>query len=300
MRRLRLNLPLALAILLLLGLGLLLLLPMMMAVPDPHMGVLVIMDGAKLRVPGYKPGEFGYLLGSDLAGRDIFGRIVYGARFTLGMALAINLVRALVAIPLGLFAGWQGGRLGRAVQALATGVGSIPTLIMVAICLGSLRPLVLGDLGWLLVYGLVVVVAGIPRMAEHVRRRAEEVALLPHIEAAVSLGAVPRRLIFRHILPVMWPDLLVMLATEMAWVLLMMAQLAIFGIFVGGTVPVIREGYAPRFVEWAAEWGQMLGANRYNFRSQPWMGLYPGLALGLTAMAFHLLAEGLRLRGMRR
>lgn len=294
------NWPLALALLLLLGLVVLLLLPFVMAVPDPHMGVLVIMDGAKLRVPGYKPGEFGYLFGSDLVGRDIFGRIVYGARFTLGMALAVNLVRGLLAIPLGLFAGWKRGWLGRVVQALATGVGSIPTLIMVTICLAGLRPLILGDVAWLIVYGLVVVVAGIPRMAEHVRRRTEEVALLPHIEAAESLGATSGRLIWRHIFPVMVPDMLVMMATEMAWVLLMMAQLAIFGIYVGGTVPVIREGYPPRYVEWAAEWGQMLGANRWGFRASPWMGLYPGLALGLSAMAFHLLAEGLRLRGLRR
>lgn len=295
----RLNLPLLLGLLLAMGLAVLLVLPEVVSLPDPHLGVYMQMEGKRLRLAPFAPGEFGYVLGSDMVGRDLLSRVVYGARYTLGLAAAVIFLRAAVALPAGLRAGWLGGRAGRLVQTLAVGFGSIPALALVAMTLGGLRWLLPGETGWLAVYVAMLVLSGAPRMAEQVRRRTEEILVMPHVEAARALGATPRRILLRHVLPLMRADVAVMLSSEMAWVLLLMGQLAVFGIYVGGTVAVRGDGWV-RHIEYLPEWGQMLGANRHAILGSPWIPFYPGLALGLSAAAFHLLAEGFRLRGLRR
>lgn len=300
MRRLKLNLPLVVGLVLLLGLLLLLLVPSVVALPHPHYGRLVLWEGKKVVMAPFKPGQYGYLLGSDIVGRDLLSRVIYGARMTLGLAVAINLARALVAVPLGLWTGWYGGRSGRILQAVASGMGAIPGLVVAVVIMRGAMGTVLTEQTRPLVYALVVILIGIPRMAEHLRRRTEEIALLPHIEAAESLGASPWRMIWRHVFPLTLSDLLVMLATEMAWVLLMMAQLAIVGVYPQGSVPVNRWQGDVAYVEWIPEWGQMLGTNRPVFRTFSWIPLYPGLALGLSTMTFYLLGEGLRLRSLKR
>ncbi|MBP2017283.1 peptide/nickel transport system permease protein [Symbiobacterium terraclitae] len=294
----RLNFPLILGLMLTAGLLFLLVLPELVTLEDPHVGVYMQVEGRRLRLAPFAPGEFGYVLGSDMVGRDMLARVVYGARYTLGLAAGVILLRLAVALPAGLRAGWAGGRAGRLVQTLAVGFGSIPALALVAMTLGGLRWLIPGQAGWLAAYVAMLVLSGAPRMAEQVRRRVEEIMIMPHVEAARALGATPGRILLRHVLPLMRADLAVMISSEMAWVLLLMGQLAVFGIYVGGTVAVRGDGWV-RIIEYLPEWGQMLGANRYNILGTPWIPFYPGLALGLSAAAFHLLAEGFRLRGLR-
>ncbi|MBY6276283.1 ABC transporter permease [Symbiobacterium thermophilum] len=294
----RLNAPLVVGLVLTAGLVALLVLPELVALPDPHVGVHVQMEGRKLRLAPFAPGEFGYVLGSDMVGRDLLSRVIYGARYTLGLAAAVIGLRAAIALPAGLRAGWAGGRAARIVQALAVGFGSIPALALVAMTLGGLRWLVPGQKGWLATYVAMLVLSGAPSMAEQVRRRAEEILVMPHVEAARALGATPWRILRRHVLPLMRADLAVMFSSEMAWVLLLMGQLAVFGIYVGGTVAVRGDGWI-RYIEYLPEWGQMLGANRTAILGSPWIPFFPGLALGLSAAAFHLLAEGFRLQGLR-
>lgn len=300
MRRLRLNGPLLLGALLGLGLLLVLCLPWLMELPDPHLARFYVWIDDVLRLPPFAPGEQGFVLGSDRMGRDMLSRLIYGARTTLAIAMGVTLLRFVLAVPLGLLAGWRGGWLGRFTSALAGGFGAIPTLILVALILSGLRRMIADPMDWFLIYCAVLVAAGFPRIADQMRLRAQEIALQPHIEAAVAVGAGSGRIIRRHIAPLMRADLLVTVAAEMAWVLVAMGQLAVFGIFVGGTVVLRFEGYPDQVMEWMAEWGQMLGANRMLVRSRPWIPLYPGIALGLAAACFHLLAEGIRIRGLRR
>lgn len=301
MRRLRLNGPLLLGLLLLAGLVILLVLPSVISLKHPQMAQIVAEVDGRVRTAPFSPGEAGFVLGSDLLGRDYLSRLIHGARVTLAIVLAINLTRALISIPLGLLAGWHGGWLGRLVQSSSNGMGSIPTLILVSLTLIALRGLILDPVHWIVVFCGVVVVAGIPRMAEQIRLRTQEVSLMPYIEAAVAVGASPPRLIRRHIVPVISADLLVMLASETAWVLLMMGQLAVFGIYVGGfaALPGLT-GEPTRISEYWPEWGQMFGRTRHAILQRAWLPLLPGMALALTAACFQLLAEGLRLRWVRR
>ncbi len=289
---------LVIGLVMLAGLGLLLVLPVFYDLPHPQQGVLLQFEGTRLAAPPYRPGQLGYPLGSDLVGRDYLSRLVHGARTTLGLALAISLIRFAAALPAGLWAGWRRGWLAGAVQAAATGFGSLPTLVLVFIAMRGVWPLLAGSGGWMMAYVAMLGLAGAPRIAEQVRRRTEEIILMPHVEAAQAIGARPARIVWRHVLPVMRGDLLVMAPSEMAWVLMIMAQLALFGIHPGGEVQIETITGNVYTVEYMAEWGQMLGTNRAFLLQYPWLPIYPGLALGLSAATFHLLAEGLRERDL--
>nr|PZN70677.1 MAG: ABC transporter permease [Bacillota bacterium] len=261
--------------------------------------MLLQREGARLVAPPYRPGQLGYVLGSDFLGRDYLSRLVYGARTTLGLALAINLVRFAVALPAGLWAGGRRGLPARILQVAASGFGALPALILALMAMRGVRPLLLGANAWMVAYVLMLGLTGAPRIAEQVRRRTEEVALMPHVEAARALGARPFRILVRHVLPLLRGDLLVMVPSEIAWVLMIMAQLALFGVYPGGFVVVETISGNIAVAEYLPEWGQMLGTAWLYLRQYPWLALCPGLALGLTAAGFHLLAEGLRQRDLR-
>ena len=291
----RWNLPLLLGLTLGLGLLGLLLLPFVMELRHPQMGQLIFWIDNVLTRPPLKPGTEGFLLGTDQVGRDLFARLVLGARHTLSIALAVTLVRALFAIPIGLLVGWYGGRINQVVSTLSASFIAIPTLLFCAIFLRGLRSIVTHPTDWLLIYTSVMVFAGLPRMVEFVRQHTQAVALMPFVEAAIAVGAPGHRIVSRHLFPIMLGDVLIMLATEMAWVLLMMGQLAVIGVYVGGNIEVLISN-RPVIVEYTAEWAQMLGATRWLYRTHPWLPMLPAAAIAGAGACFHLLAEGLRLR----
>lgn len=297
--RLRLNTPLVVGGLLMLGLLVVLVLPYFVDLPDPNATRMIAEVDGKVKGPPFSPGTAGYVWGSDGAGRDVLARVIYGARPSVGLALGVAAARALLCIPLGLLAGWRGGWLGRTVHGLATGFGSLPTLMLVIYVLRTLGLLVTKGPWWLLT-AAVLVVAGVPRLAEQVRRLTQEAAVRPHIEAAIATGASGGRIMWKHIFPLLKGDLLVAMTAEMGWVLLMLGQITIFGIIFGGAIFVPREGAAAVRVERLAEWGQSMGINVGFLRTHPWVPYAPAAALGLTIVGFQLLAEGIRQRWIRR
>lgn len=297
--RLRLNTPLVVGSLLMLLLLVVLILPSIADLPDPNVTRMIGQVNGKTVAPPFSPGQIGYVWGSDAAGRDVFARVIHGARPSVGLALGVAAARALLCIPLGLLAGWRGGWLGRTVHGLATGFASLPTLLLVIYVLRTLGLFVTSGPWWLLT-AAVLVVAGVPRLAEQVRRLSEEAAVRPHIEAAVATGASDWRIMWKHIFPLLKGDLLVAMTAEMGWVLLMLGQITIFGIVFGGAIAVPREGMAALRVERLPEWGQAMGVNVGLLRTHPWVPYAPAAALGLTIVGFQLLAEGIRQRWVRR
>jgi peptide/nickel transport system permease protein len=205
--------------------------------------------------------------------------------------------RALLSVPLGLLAGWRRGWAARAVEGLATGIGSAPVLLLVLYVLATIQAF-LGDkggYGW--IWPAVVLVAvGVPRLAEQVRRLTEEMAVRPHIESAVAAGASGWRIVWRHIYPLMRGDLLVTMTAEVGWVLLMVGQVVVFQVFFTGP-PVKLPG--EEFASYEM-WGTMMAGARDELRTHPWIPYPPAVALGLTIMGFHLFAEGIRQRWVRR
>ncbi|MDF2627381.1 MAG: oligopeptide transporter permease protein [Symbiobacteriaceae bacterium] len=295
----RWNLPLLLGLAMAVALIAAIVVPWVAPVGDPDRLTSMIKVDGKLVLPPFAPGQAGMLLGSDQGGRDLLVRIVYGARTTVLYALLITLVRVALALPLGLLAGWYKGWLAGLTRVMVTATNGVPGPVIVTVVLGGLGGFVQGS-GWLALYCVAVAAIGFPRLAEQVRRLTEETAKRPYIEAAVATGAPVRRVLWRHILPVISGDVMVSVATEMGWVLLIMGQLAIFGINLGGTVRLSFDGRPPIILEKVPEWGQMLGMNRSLVRTHPWVPLYPAVALAMTVACLQFLAEGLRRRWLRR
>lgn len=299
MRGRRLTLPLVLGLALLAALVALLFLPEFVPLRHPQIAHVSALVNGVVTGPPFEPGQAGFRLGTDVVGRDRLSRLVYGARYTLGIGAFILVARILVAVPLRLWAGWRGGWAGRLSLVLGSAFSALPTLVLIGMVLRQARGLIFANSAWFLVYCGTVAVVGAPRLMEHVRHRTREIALLPHIEAATAVGAGESRILRRHVLPLISSDLLVTLSAEMAWVLLLMGQLAVFGIYVGGSAVLADDFGVISVSEYWPEWGMMMGASRSAILLRAWLPLMPAAALGLSAACFHLLAEGFRLRSVR-
>lgn len=298
----RWNGPLLAGGIMLLILLVLVLVPEILPLQDPALEHESIRVGEKLLKPPFAPGEAGFLLGSDSLGRDLLSRLVYGARTTLGIAGLITLGRVLLAVPLGLLAGWRKGWIGRVTEFLSVSMGILPSLLLLILTMATLKfmvvlSLIQGSMTTLFIYyGIALMLIGVPRLADQVRQLTEIAAQLPHVEGAVAIGARPGRILLRHLLPSIQSDLLVILAAEIGWVLMMMGQAAIFGYTMGPTTMTKLEGYRTLTADVNPEWALMVGLNRPLLRTFPWTLLYPALALGMTVGSLQLLSEGLRQR----
>lgn len=283
------------------GLAILLVYLMMAAAPellaphDPEARFWPAWDdqGAMLTRP-LPPGAVSLLLGSDDLGRDLISRAIWGTRVSLGLAVGITTFRMLVAVPTGLWAGWSQGFVARMTGVLSSAGSAIPVLLLLVLLLRPLRGMALTGAGftlWMALFCTMVALGGLPRLAESVRRRVVAAAGAPYLESAVAAGATRNWILRRHILPHLLPELAVMAAAEVAWVLLLMGQLGIAGVFLGGGRP---DPFSGRFTDMAPEWAQMLAMSRGAILTAPWVLLVPGVALALAAMGFHMTAEGLR------
>lgn len=288
----RLNVPLVLALLLLLGFAVMLVLPAFADLHDPAQDNLRLRVDGKLKWAPFQAGEAGFKLGTDRAGRDVVSRLIYGARYSLALAVGVTVVRAAVSVPIGLLAGWHGGWLYRLVQGVTVGFGAIPNLLLFVIVVSALKSVFSINLP----YWAVLLLLGLPRLTSIVADLTRTAALQGHIEAAQAVGARLWRILLRHVLPVVRGDLLIALAAEASLVLVAMGQLAILDITYGGMVTFRGAADLMFNVERLPEWAQMMGVNRHEIRAAPWVVIGPAICLGLAAAAFQLLAEGLRRR----
>ncbi|MFZ5825002.1 MAG: ABC transporter permease subunit [Bacillota bacterium] len=252
--------------------------------------------------PPYPPGTDGFPLGSDLAGRSIWSRILIGARYTLFFTLAVTPVRLLLALPWGLAAGLRGGLWAGAGRTAGLVVSALPVLLIPALLLKvqkltSLRPESAGGF-WLITAILAVV--GIPRLAEAVRQHVEAVAVQPFVEGARAVGAGAGRILWRHILPHLTPQLWVAAAADMAWTLLLLAQFGVFSIYLGGSVfvatgtEIMGATSSGVLVPVIPDWSSMLSKPYDVIYKAPWALWAPGVAFLFAIISFNLVAEGLR------
>lgn len=258
-------------------------------------------DGTVFTAPPFPPSAE-FLLGSDHLGRDMLSRILYAVRSALIMALAVSSLRLVLAVPLGLLAGWYRGVLEAITRQFAAVFGAVPSLLLSFVALKIIFvPAVSGRPGNMLTLtDSVVLFIGVlalvewPRLADQVRSRVTEIAGEPFIEGAISAGAGSARIIFRHILPQLGPEIVVMSALEISRALLLVARLGLFGIYIGGGV---YEEIMPDYWIQATlypELGSMISDVRRYLRTAPWMIIWPALTFFWIIGSFNLLAEGLR------
>jgi peptide/nickel transport system permease protein len=212
-----------------------------------------------------------YLFGTDLLGRDVFSRTLYGGRRTLGVALLTVLITLLPGLLIGMGAGYGGRWLDTALMMVMDALLAFPSLILALALIA-----VLGN--GVVQVALAVGMAGIPAYARVTRAAVLEARALPFVEAARALGARPAAILWRHIAPTVAPPLLAFAGVTLSWAMLNGAALMFLGF--GGDIA-------------APDWGIMLADARASFRTAPWTALAPGMALSLTVFAINLLAGAL-------
>ncbi len=212
-----------------------------------------------------------YLFGTDLLGRDVFSRTVYGGRRTLGVALLTVLITLLPGLVIGMVAGYGGRWLDTTLMMAMDALLAFPSLILALALIA-----VLGS--GVVQVALAVGIAGIPAYARVTRVAVLEARALPFVEAARALGARPAAILWRHIVPTVAPPLLAFAGVMLSWAVLNGAALMFLGF--GGDIA-------------APDWGIMLADARASFRTAPWTALAPGVALSATVFAINLLASAL-------
>ncbi len=220
-----------------------------------------------------RPPSWRYLLGTDLFSRDVFSRLAYGARVSLGIGVLATLVSVTVGAAVGAAAGYF-GRATDAVLMRLVDVGlAVPKIFIVLVAVALGRPLspvplamLLGLTGWFATSRLV---------------RAEVLSLSGRefVEAARALGARPWRVIARHVLPGAGAVLVVSAALGVANIMLLEAGLSFIGAGVQPPVP---------------SWGNMIADARDLLATAPWTSLFPGLAITAVVLALHSVADGLQ------
>lgn len=213
-----------------------------------------------------------YLLGTDPLGRDILSRILYGARVSLTVGFVAVLLASLIGVPIGLVAGFYGGKIDSIIMRLADVQLAIPGLLLaialIAVIGGSMLTIIviLGFTGWV----------GYARI---VRGQVLSLKERPYVEAARCAGARDGRIIFRHILPNVWTPIIVIATNHVGSVIIAESSLTFLGIGVPRTTPT---------------WGTMIADGRSYIETGWWIATFPGLVLTLTVLAIYFFGDGLR------
>jgi len=251
--------------------GLVVLLPILVATFAPS--VLAALDpnsqdlSASLQHPSTE-----HFLGTDKLGRDVFSRIVFGAQPTLLGAVVVVLISGLIGIPLGLVAGYYGGRIDALIMRVLDALLAFPALLLAI--------LVVATFGRGL--GTVVVALGViyvPAMARLVRSVTLVQRSLAYVDAGRALGFSDGRILFRHILPNLVAAVVVQSTIDLAYAILDIAALSFLGL-----------GQQPP----DPDWGSMLSDGRAYLLQNAWPAMSAGLAIMFTVVSFNLVGDGLR------
>jgi len=235
----------------------------LLAPGDPYHGQLA----AALQAPSRA-----FPLGTDAQGRDVLSRLLFGARLSLTVGLASQVIALAVGLTLGLAAGFYGRSVDAVVMRAADVTLAFPSLLLLIAVAAAVKPT-------LPVVCVVIGVVGWAGMARLVRGQVLVVRRLDYVHAARAFGASDARLAARHVLPnVLGP---VIVAATLGVGGAIMAEAALSFVGLGAPPPT-------------PSWGAMVAEGRDLLRVAPWVSLFPGLAIGLTVLAVNLVGDGLR------
>jgi ABC-type dipeptide/oligopeptide/nickel transport system permease subunit len=222
----------------------------------------------------FLPPSAEHWMGTDVQGRDVWARLVYGARISLAVGLISQSIALAIGLTLGLIAGYYGRWIDDIVMRLADITLAFPTLLLLIAMVAALQPS-------LLVVFVTVGIVGWAGMARLVRGQVLVVRQLEYVHAARALGMPDRRIIARHVLPNVIAPVVIATTLGMAGAIMAEAALSFLGLGVQPPTP---------------SWGAMIadGRDLSQLRSSPWTSLFPGLAIGVTVLGFNLLGDALR------
>ena len=213
-----------------------------------------------------------HLMGTDELGRDLFSRVIYGARISLTAAIAAVGLALIIGIPLGAIAGALGGVADNVIMRITDVFLSFPPLLlaiaMVAILGSSLENAIIAiSLSWW------------PWYTRLIRGQAISVKERKFVQAAETIGTSKTRIIFSHIIPNCISPVIVQASMDIGGVILTVASLSFLGL--GAQLP-------------SPEWGLMISMGRTYFPDKWWYCIFPGFAIFLTVLCFNLLGDAVR------
>jgi peptide/nickel transport system permease protein len=226
----------------------------------------------RLQAPAGFGGDWERPLGTDQLGRDVFTRVLYGARVSLGIGLIGMTIGLLAGMTIGTLAGFFGGLLDELLMFLVDVQHALPFIIVALVGISlfgtslTVLILVVGLAGW----------EGYARLGRGMILGARE---QPYVEAARALGATRGRLIARHILPNIIAPIIVLATYQLTGIIMLEATLSFLGLGVQPPTP---------------SWGGMVADGRDALGVAWWVSAFPGAAIALAVLAFNLLGDGLR------
>ncbi|MGI8549773.1 MAG: ABC transporter permease [Dehalococcoidia bacterium] len=214
-----------------------------------------------------------HLMGTDDLGRDVFTRILYGARTSLYVGLVSVAVGVSVGGLIGLVSGYLGGYVDLAVQRVVDAMLAIPGIVLAMALLAVLGASTTNAL-------IAIAIAIIPGTSRVIRASVLSVKESMYIMAAGTVGATSARIMLRHVLPNVMAPILILASAYLGAAILIEAGLSFLGLATQPPNP---------------SWGLMLsGTGRQYMEQAPWLAIFPGLAISLTVLAFNLLGDVLR------
>ena len=235
--------------------------------PFPADAKFAIHFGAKL-----KPPSMDHFFGTDALGRDIFTRVIFGARMSIQIGVTVLAIALIIGVPLGLVAGYFGGRIDDIIMRISDIFLAFPSLLLPLAIAAALGPSITNAM-------IAIAVAWFPWYVRIVRAQVLTVKEELYVESARSIGVSRVRILARHVLPNSMAPVIIQASMDMGYTILTAAGLSFIG--VGARPPTV-------------EWGLMITDARAYFLDFWWTVTFPGLAIFVTVLAFNLVGDGLR------